>query len=345
MTTFPLALVLVKLVLLVSVAAFVPSSRFSSTRRRAHHQHVTKVRATKRRGSSKRFGSKEAKKQQPPVSDKNIYSLPALYDLAFGYRSYEDEVDFLLDAHEEHSSLGPPTRVLELAAGPARHSLMALSLKNSPVKFVTAVDLSPEMIQYSNELADHELAAEQRDSFHYVCGDMRQPLYSADTFDSAWILLGSLQHLQTNDDVVSCFQSACHALKPGGTLIVELPHPRETFSMVECTKNGWEVPLEDENGKECGELQIIWGDETDTFDPIRQVRQFTVSFDLTGTQEEDRQSVRQIVPMRLFTAQEIDALARCSGFEVVSMYGALDKEVEVNDEDESFRLVCVLRKV
>ena len=101
----------------------------------------------------------------------------------------------------------------------------------------------------------------------------REPLDNAsETFDSAWILLGSLQHLQTNQDVISCFESACQALKQGGTLIVELPHPRETFSMVECTKNGWEVPLEDENGMEYGELKVIWGDESDTFDAIRQVR-------------------------------------------------------------------------
>jgi hypothetical protein len=48
--------------------------------------------------------------------------------------------------------------------------------------------------------------------------------------------------------------------------------------------------------------------------------------------------------MRLYTAQEIDALARCAGFEVVAMYGALDAEVNVNDEDLAFRLVSVLRK-
>lgn len=284
----------------------------------------------------------------PPVSDKSIYSLPALYDLAFGYRSYEDEADFLIDAHKQHSSTQQaPTKILELAAGPARHALTALSDLNSPVEFATAVDVSPDMQAYSLELADQELPTDKRDRFQYICSDMRESLNttSETLFDSAWILLGSLQHLQTNKDVVACFSSVNQALKPGGTLIVELPHPRETFSMVECTKNGWEVPLEDENGQECGELQIVWGDEDDTIDEISQVRQFTVSFDLQTPNEKDRQYVRQVVPMRLFTAQEIDALATCSGFEIVSMYGALDKDVAVNDEDEAFRLVCVLRKV
>ena len=329
----------------VSVVAFVQSPRSSFTLQ--SRSDVAVLGATKQR-KSRGFGKEQAKKQPPPEpSEKSIYSLPALYDLAFGYRSYEDEVDFLLGAHEKHSNVGgsPPTRVLELAAGPARHCLTALSLQDSPVESVTAVDLSPEMEEYAKQLAKEELSTEQRDSFHYICGDMRHSLDAVEPFDSVWILLGSLQHLQTNDDVISCFQSACRALKPGGTMIIELPHPRETFSMVECTKNGWEVPLEDEDGEECGKLKIVWGDESDNIDPIRQLRHFTVSFDLTGTQEKDLQSVRQIVPMRLFTAQEIDALARCSGFEVVFMYGALDKDVMVNDEDEAFRLVCVLRTI
>lgn len=333
---FPCVLVLLAF---ASVAAFAPSTVVH----RPLDKDVTVVLLATRQGKRRGFGNQKAG-TGPPPNEKSIYSLPALYDLAFGYRSYEDEVDFLMYAHKAHSGK-PPTRVLELAAGPARHSLTALTLEDSPVESVMAVDLSTEMKEYAMQLANEKLSGKQQESFHYLCADMRQSLNdTVDAFDSVWILLGSLQHLQTNEDVISCFKSACQALQPGGTLIVELPHPRETFAMVECTKNEWQVPLQDENGEECGELQILWGDETDTLDPIRQVRQFTVSFDLTGTKETDRQSVKQIVPMRLFTAQEIDALARCSGFDVVAKYGALDKQVQVDDEDEAFRLVCVLRK-
>ena len=49
--------------------------------------------------------------------------------------------------------------------------------------------------------------------------------------------------------------------------------------------------------------------------------------------------------MRLFTFQEIDALGRVSGFDVVQLYGALSNDfIDVNNEDEAFRLICVLRK-
>eukprot|EP00978_Attheya_sp_CCMP212_P015850 scaffold40988_cov52-Attheya_sp.AAC.1 len=307
------------------------------------------------------------------VPEGKIYSLPSLYDLAFGYRNYEEEVDFLLWAHATLQG-GPqqgknttPNRILEFAAGPARHGIEALRMEDSTVSHVTAVDQSQDMVNYGTGLAkeanllmkSHDtngVIAGQQPIFEYLCQDMRQPLLGEDgrteLFDSVWILLGSLQHMTSNDDVISCFQSAANELREGGTLILELPHPRETFSMVECTRNGWEVPLEDDNGKEYGELRIVWGDDNDPFDPVLQIRNFTVAMDLVapqvlneeGDKNEQLQSVREVVPMRLFTAQEIDALGRCSGFELAAMYGALSQDVNVNDGDEAFRLVCVLRK-
>jgi SAM-dependent methyltransferase len=333
--------------------------------------------------------------------DKNngrkIYSMPALYDMAFGYRNFEEEVDFLLDQHRLLNEGNAPRRILELAAGPARHSIDALK-SYSYVESATAIDNSAEMIEYAKEIATEELKYDENnddddyddtfidkvDCFNYIQADMSnftilptttttsQSSSSSSSssssdllFDSAWILLGSLQHLTTNTQVISCFNCIHRVLQPGGTLILELPHPRETFSLVECTRNGWSVPLEDENGKTSGELKIIWGDDNDDFDPIKQVRQFTVSMELTGnhaleTVSDDTTSsdnnnnnnstnstishVSEVVPMRHFTSQEIDALARIAGFEVMSMHGAVAHDVDVNDEDQSFRLVCVLQK-
>jgi SAM-dependent methyltransferase len=276
---------------------------------------------------------------------KQIYSMPALYDLAFGYRNYEDEVLFLIGQHQALHDGEAPARILELAAGPARHSIYAL--QSSLVKAATALDNAPEMVEYGQTLAAAELDVDSLDCFTYTKENMEEFDLSDDKslFDSAWILLGSLQHLTTNSQAISCFQSIHNSLAPGGTFILELPHPRETFSLVECTRNGWEVPLEDENGEETGELEIIWGDDNDDFDPILQVRQFTVAMELKGVENSDLQSVREIVPLRLFTSQEIDAFARIVGFEVRSLHGALADGVNVNDGDEAFRLVCVLQKV
>jgi SAM-dependent methyltransferase len=292
-----------------------------------------------------------------PTSQKNnnnngrIYSLPALYDLAFGYRNFEQEVDFLLYAHLEHAGY-PATSVLELAAGPARHSMESIRFEDGNILRATALDSSSDMVQYGTELANQELPPDLKESFSYLEGDMRnfnfeQQQQQQTTFDTAWILLGSLQHMTTNDDVLQCFQNIYRSLNEGGTLIIELPHPRETFSMVDCTRNDWNVPLEDDDGAAYGELAIVWGDEDDIFDPITQVRQFSVSMDIKSEVAvlgmEGLKSVKEIVPMRQFTAQEIKALATFSGFDVVAMFGALDEEVDINNDD-AFRLVCVLHK-
>jgi SAM-dependent methyltransferase len=296
---------------------------------------------------------------QSTKGGRTIYSMPALYDLAFGYRNYEEEVDFLVQQHQLLHDGKAPRRVLELAAGPARHCLEAL--KASYVQSATAVDVSAEMMEYAQEMAREELG-DSESALEYIQTDMTSfdpsTVHATNPdalFDSAWILLGSLQHLTTNAQVISCFQCIHNVLQPGATLILELPHPREIFSLVECTRNGWEVPLEDDSGNNSGELKIVWGDDHDDFDPICQVRQFTVSMELTGLGKDETfserldptkvlQSVKEIVPMRHFTAQEIDVFARISGFEVTSMHGALASGVAVNDEDEAFRLVCVLQK-
>lgn len=324
--------------------------------------------------SGKGFGdsattSKPAKKNKENNKGE-IYSLPSLYDMAFGYRNFEEEVDFLMDQHRKLDPDGKlPKRVLELAAGPARHCIEALAA--SYIESATAIDNSADMVEYAREIAAEELKSddytfeeirgkdygdvtkdsdyERRvNSLRYIEADMTNFTIDggAQLFDSAWILLGSLQHLTTNDEVISCFKCIHNTLRPGGTFILELPHPRETFSMVECTRNGWDVPLEDENGATSGELKIVWGDDNDEFDEIDQVRQFTVSMELTGDDKAKAplQSVREVVPMRHFTAQEIDLLARLSGFEVMSMHGALQFDVGVNDDEQAFRLVCVLQK-
>jgi SAM-dependent methyltransferase len=308
-------------------------------------------------------------------SEDSIYNCPELYDLAFGYRDFEAEVEFLLKVHRlarsstssnDDESL-PSLSVLELAAGPAQHAITALRYADYGVSHATALDISSSMASYALELLDEDVdddavddldyetsKEDMKSRFSYVVGDMRN--FTVDrTFDTAWILLGSMQHMLTTDDAIACFQSAHGALKPGGTLIVELPHPQEVLGVVECTRNEWTVPLDglDDNDS-TKKIIIVWGDEDDPLDPISQVRDFTVGFRLLGCDEQEWKrlglaspELEQVVPMRLYTAGEVEALARCSGFRLAGMYGALEPDdlVDVKDGELAFRMVCVLQKV
>ncbi len=210
---------------------------------------------------------------------------------------------------------------------------------------VYCIDTSTEMATYAQQVLHDEMERNRfpsnvkdlvRQHFHYQIADMKQFTLlqreneknsnnnnnnddnnNVDTttpvantlVDTVWILLGSLQHLTTNEDVISCFQCIHDLLHETGSLFLELPHPREsTFTIMDCTRNGWKVPLQqepsrDDNGTtrrsqfvddddsdeyeydddsdkvtDGGELSIVWGDEGDVFDPITQVRQFSIRF-------------------------------------------------------------------
>ena len=252
-----------------------------------------------------------------------IYDAPTLYDAAFGFRDFEDEVDFLCAAHEKHGNTGgAPSKILELAAGPARHAVEASKRGVD----ATAVDLSAAMAAHGAKIATENDVA-----LDYRVGDVREPL-PFDKVCSAWLLLGSVGHLLTNDDALRCFQNARKALADGGTLILELPHPRETFRLDGVSEDGWEVPFEG------SDLRVRWGAEEDAFDPLTQIRQASVAFETAGT------SIQDVVPTREYTLQELKLLASMAGFKgEVATYGALDPEFVAADDDElAYRLVVVL---
>jgi hypothetical protein len=158
----------------------------------------------------------------------------------------------------------------------------------------------------------------------------------------------------TLSDAVRCFQSIHNILNANGTFILELPHPNEIFRMVDCTTNTWTVPLEVMDAAAdgaAGQLQVIWGDADDAFDPITQIRNATIGFHLTtgaGQDDDDDEQWIDTVPMKSYTVPELYLLAELTGFRIVQLLGALDSPdevVSVDDEDLAYRLVCVLQRL
>lgn len=119
-----------------------------------------------------------------------IYSMPGLYDLAFGYRNFEFEVNFLQNAHRRFSSdkSSDEINILELAAGPARHAMTSIAMKESIVKKAVALDCSEEMEKYNKDLVLNELNEEQARAFEYCIGDMRELPFLDEQFNSGKII-------------------------------------------------------------------------------------------------------------------------------------------------------------
>ena len=255
-----------------------------------------------------------------------IYAAARYYDIAFAYRDFAGECDFLTRAAARH--LGrEPLSVLEMAAGPANH---AIELARRGIA-ATALDREPAMIRYGTEKA--QVAGVTLD---YRQGDMTDFTLERPV-DLVLLLLGSAACLLTNAAVISCLQRVAAALTPGGVLIVELPHPRELFNMDDPTEDGWEVT------QDGTRVKVSWGADDDTMDPVRQVAQVTTT--LTIWEGKRKQVIRDRAFQRRFTVQEVDALARASGgLEAVAWYGGLDMDVAIDDPEEAWRMVAVLQK-
>jgi SAM-dependent methyltransferase len=253
---------------------------------------------------------------------------------------------------------------LELAAGPARHSITALK-SFSQVATCTALDLSHDMMEYALGLAEDEV---HNKSFTYVLDDMRYmtsiaPTIANEPFDAVWLLCWSIQHLLTHEDALHCFQSTYRLLNPGGLFILQIAPPAGLYT----TGARNEIPLYDQHGNDCGLLTLVNGQEDDEIDDILQICNMTWSIEWNDfekhtnvinrdmrrssesaegedIQEEASRGLKEIVPCRYFTLQEIYALAKLSGFEVVGTFGELDEDVDIHVESATRHMVCVLRK-
>eukprot|EP00892_Ulva_mutabilis_P006742 jgi/Ulvmu1/443/UM001_0450.1 len=292
----------------------------------------------------------KAKKQHTEETlEGSLYSHPRIYDWAFGYRDYEQEVDFLFDVYEEVIG-DEPLSFLELGCGPAQHGL---EMAESKLK-VFCVDMQTQMLEYAAALA-----AEDHLEMTCIEGDMRDfKLPPGEQVNLATCLLGTFQHLITNDDALRTLRAVHAALSPQGLFVVEMNHPMLLFDGSLVTSGDtWTIDVDE------AQLEVLWGAEGDAYDAFAQVLRKTV--EVTVMPRGGRQQrLRETVALRQFTFQELSMLAERAGFTVLRTYGdyGLDSRVQQGAaqasggfkrpasapkgeaDDEPFRMILVLQK-
>lgn len=292
------------------------------------------------------------------------YSNPTVYDIAFSFRDFESEAAFLIEAHASVTK-SPLKSFLEVGCGPARHTLL---LADAGIQGCVGIDTSPEMISYARETAQ---AMRLDDKVKFALADMMDPAgfraALTEKVDGAAIMLGTLSHCLDNASAIQTLHNIAECVKVGGVLVVELGHPRDIFQgrfcsdgFVEC----WEVSEsgevdfaeEDDNDREDDdqtedqlavgdELRVMveYGREGDCFDVDRQVLHRTVGMSLFDADATLLSSNVETVQQRQFTLQEIDLLAKATGWEVTGVWGDLSFDVPL-DADEAYRMVVILKK-
>lgn len=258
-------------------------------------------------------------------SHHKLYRLAEIYDIAFDFKDFASECEFMISVYENIIGRKPESW-LEMAAGPARHTLEMARLGLQ----VTALDLSPEMVEYGRSLA-HSAGVK----FEYMCGDMagfvlKQPV------ELAGLLLDSASYLLENETVYRHLNCAADALVKNGVYILEMAHPADHLTGRKSTRTDWE------SARDGKKVRIIWGDESDKLDVISQTTETSVH--MIVTENGQSSEIVDTCPQRFFTCTEFQALVDASGrFEIVARYGAMDRQIDLRNE-KAWRMISVLKK-
>jgi SAM-dependent methyltransferase len=264
-----------------------------------------------------------------------IYDEPEFYAAACAYRDVSADVKALLRWWQRYRGEGYPSvprSVLELAAGPAEH---ARDLAHQGIES-TALDINPAMCSFARERA-----AEAGDPLTVVQADMRD--FSIDgssgrsgRFDLAIVMLNSLCHLMTLDELMAHLDSVARHLADGGLYIMELAHPADCLSHAARTSSDWVTDLGD------GSVTVHWGGSRDTIDPVTQITKEHVTVTYRKTDGSVR-TVTDVVPNRFWTATELEAAIRLAGgFRIAARYGDFD-DVSL-DAPSAWRMILVLQR-
>jgi SAM-dependent methyltransferase len=259
-----------------------------------------------------------------------VYQEAELYEVAFSYRDYVAETRTIEAWFQRATGRTRIGAAIELASGPGLH---AIELARGGTE-VFALDISPTMCA----LAERR-AREAGVAMATKCGDMIDfELYRR--FDLAMLLLNSVAHIYTLDDLVRHLKTVARHLTPSGVFVIEFQHPKD-FVGRGARRTGVSKPWTSRRGEL--EVEVRWGSPEDPYDSIAQIFEPTV--ELIARENGHEQRFVERVRMRDWTKTELDAAARLSGaFEIAAMHGDYLPDAKLDDSDESWRMIAVLRK-
>src|SRR4051812_6493602 len=247
------------------------------------------------------------------VNHDELYKHAHIYDVAFSYRDFDRELDFLCEAARKWGGREPRS-FLEVAAGPGVHALLAA--KRGMTTF--ALDLAPAMMELC--------AKKARDAgvtLSTMVADMTR--FDVETpVDLAFNPLTSISYLRTIDAVADHMRSTARALAPGGVYVVENNHPKDFIEREHFVPSRWTMS---DGGIT---VETTWVAEAPPkMDVAHQLYEAVGRYvvdDVSGRFTiEDRAWLRMTFP------EEIALCGKLAGLELVAQLGDLDVDKPLDD--------------
>jgi len=232
-----------------------------------------------------------------PLYGMEIYDDAAFYDVEFADRDHD--IAFYL--RQAQLAGGP---VLDVGCGTGR---ITLPLARAGID-MAGLDVSRPMLERAQQKAQAEglqLAWLEQDCRAIEVEPVFALIFSA---------TNAMQHLHDLDSVLAFLTTARQGLRPGGMLLLDVFNPDVAKLCRGPELRYVHKTFADAQGRE------IRVEVATQYEPATQILAFTL-FYLQGADEIRTKSVR----MRCFFPEELLALCRMAGFDVVHRYGAYDE--------------------
>lgn len=254
-----------------------------------------------------------------------LYEIPFLYDLAFRRLGIGNHVDALIECHDRLRSEYQLQSILELASGPGRHAL-EFAYRNYRA---AVVDSSQEMCQYAAKIA-----AGNNLELNVNCLDMRD-FSIAEKFDLAMIMLNSIGHVHSTEDLDRHIETVWRHLNPHGLYVIEAHYP--PWRDAEALKvSSWKMELNE------FQLSIDFGTADDDYDSQTHIRKLKLR--IYGRLMNDEIDFSDFLTIRSWSQEDLEkAFERTGLFKIAAKLGSLDLN-DVFHPDQAERLVYVLQK-
>lgn len=252
------------------------------------------------------------------MKEKQYSSLAKAYDALNLGCDYDKLADFL-DSEINENESSKTSLVLDLACGTGK---IAFRLRDKGYD-MTGIDLSEEMLSVAREESYKKGATD----ILWLCQDMTDfELYG--TVDACVCCLDSINYLTKLKDVEKCFKLVYNYLIPNGVFVFDINTPYRFKEIYGC--NDYILESED--------TVLAWQNE---YNEKSKICTFYLSI---FTENSDGSYTRnnEIQKEKCYSRKQIEGLLKSCGFELISVYGDLDKKsAEETDEKWYFTARCI----
>ena len=233
------------------------------------------------------------------------------YDLIYAEKPYAEEVAFIDRAVT--AKLGRrPQKWLDVACGTGTHALCLAAHGYD----VVGLDYSTDQLAQARRKAD-----EQRATVRFDFADMRALELGAERFDVISCLFDSIGYAKTNEAILAAFQGMKRHLTAGGLIVLEFWHAAAMLKYYEPSRTRrW--PLA------SGELVRV---SDSTLNIALQTCTVNYKLSISGA-DGSCTSFSETQENRFFLLQEMGALLKCAGLDVLEAFAGYTSETPITDQ-------------